>query len=134
MVGKTYRVVLLFLLVLMTTGCGVNNTVVKQARSQAEVDQYLAAMTPGLTRAQELGLVTPLNIEIPVPEANTAVHLEKIWYNSITNERGEVGFAGGLPVSLSRVSRGPGRFAYLIWIDCRPTGCAKPHGLPGKFG
>ncbi|WP_258361149.1 hypothetical protein [Moorella sulfitireducens (nom. illeg.)] len=82
MAGKTYRVVLLFLLVLLTTGCGLNNTGIKQARSLAEVDQYLAAMTPGLTRAQELGLVTPLNIEIPVLEANTAVHLEKIWYNS----------------------------------------------------
>ncbi|CEP66174.1 Uncharacterized [Moorella glycerini] len=83
MVGKTYRAMLLFLLVLLTTGCGLNNTGIKQARLQAEVDQYLAAMTPGLTRAQELGLVTPLNIEIPVPAANTAVHLEKIWYNSM---------------------------------------------------
>ncbi|MBE3581133.1 MAG: hypothetical protein IMW96_05790 [Thermoanaerobacteraceae bacterium] len=82
MASKTYPVLLLFLLVLLTSGCGLNNTGIKLARSQAEVHQYLAAMTPGLTRAEELGLVTPLNIEIPVPEANTAVRLEKIWYNS----------------------------------------------------
>ncbi|WP_143288657.1 hypothetical protein [Calderihabitans maritimus] len=73
------------LIVILVAGCSSANSTnqsLRQAQSKDEVDQYLATMTPGLKRAEELGLVTALNMDIPVPEANTSVRLEKIWYNS----------------------------------------------------
>lgn len=53
----------------------------KTVDSKEEVDTYYENMTPGLERAEELGLVTEVDKTDPITE-KSSLHIEKIWYNS----------------------------------------------------
>src|SRR5690606_599466 len=51
------------------------------AKSLVDVDLYYYTKTPGLKRAEGLGLVTQVNKTIPITE-DANLHIEKIWYNA----------------------------------------------------
>jgi len=61
-------------------GPSLNNSI-QEVQTKQAVDSYYYEKTPGLKRAEKLGLVTEVNKRVEITE-DASIEIDKIWYNS----------------------------------------------------